>query len=182
MGLTWATSHCLWHACKVYAWAYKHMHKHTASHSCVACWQVLRAQGNTSLASTNSPSRLSTSAESNWSTYAEASTIQTMQHPSQGSKGTNCVCTLKTPICVLLQCVWHRSWANNRDWPGQTVMRWIKHLMTYSFVKTRLVCSLTRGAVRMYLGTAVPLQFQELNANSSILTWLQWHNWHARQV
>lgn len=112
--------------------------EHTSTHSCVACWQVVHARGNTSLPSTNSPSRLSTSAASNWSTYAEGGTMQTTQHPSWGSKGTNSVCTLKTPRSSLLQCVWNHSWANNRDWPGQTAMRWIKHLMTYSFVKTRL--------------------------------------------
>lgn len=109
----------------------KSMHEHTNTHPhTVACWQVVHAQGNTSLPSTNSPSRLSTSAKSNWSTYAEASTIQTMQHPSPGSKAI-----LKTPISSLLQCVQHHNWVNNRDGPGQTVIRWIISLMSDKTVK-----------------------------------------------
>ncbi len=118
-----------------------HTHKHTSIHS---CWQVVHAQGNTSLPSTNSPSRLSTSAESNWSTYAGASTIQTMQHPSQ-----------------IRFAPWRHQYplfySASHITAGQTtVMRLIKYLMTYSFVETRLrVNSHAGGSARLYLDSAV---------------------------
>lgn len=35
MGLTCASSHGSWHACKVYAWTYKHTRKHASTHSCL---------------------------------------------------------------------------------------------------------------------------------------------------
>lgn len=46
----------------------------------------------------------------------------------------------------LFYCVWHHSWANNRGRKGQTVMRWIKHLMTWSCVKTRWRVWVSTGA------------------------------------
>lgn len=127
IGLTCPTRHGLWHACKVHAWTYKQ----TRTHSCVACWQVVHAQGNTSLPSTNSTSRLSTSAESNWSTYVGARTIQTAPHPSQGSKGTHSVCSSKTPISSLFD-----RWANDTEWSGHE-RRWTQHLMICGVNKIR---------------------------------------------